>query len=816
MDDLSLTGLWFLYGHDHNMGISFIQVGISGFRCRPIPSRILCTGRWPGIMAFIYTGCAGDRARQAVSGGEWFMTHERKRHKSRRDRLQPACHAVPANRPGTPDPGESGPPAGGRLRWWVFRLLAVTVIPAVVLAGLEGGLRVAGYGYSTRVFLPCRVAEQAAYGPNRRFAWQFFPRDMARDFSPFVFSAQKPSQTFRIFVLGASAAQGVPEPAFGWGRVLKVLLSRTYPQWHFEVIPLAMPAINSHAVLNMARACLRHEPDLLIVYLGNNEVVGPYGAGTVFTPLLSHRSLVRASLWLKGLRLGQLMSDAAYRLSGRVGTPSRWRGMEMFLGHQVDARDPALQHVYRHFRANLADIRELAVRQGVPVLFSTVAVNLKDCPPFASQHNNDISDDALAAWTRCQEQGRQHETAGDFPAAVHAYEEAVRHDPDYAETHYRLGRCYEGTQQFGLAAQAYARACELDTLRFRADQEINTIIRDTAWGREEQGIYLVDAAETVKQASLHRIPGDQWFYEHVHFNFAGNYLMARTLLDSVEAILPAPVRDTRVRDTAVPTKEACAACLGYTLLDQYQIAQRVMDGIITKPPFMNQAYHTQSVQRWEGVLANLNDQVTQQPFDVFLKAYARALQESPNDWYLHYRYASLLASEQVNDQAAALRHYRFVQQCLPQWPAPYVYMGLAALKLGLLKQGIEYTEQAIALDDSQFEAHFNLGLACQMQHKTAEAIAHYHRTLQYYPAHARAYLNLGVLLFNQGNTEDAIETYLTGQEQVPDYPELYYNLGVIYEKNGRANDAIEQYQQAQALLPDSVKYQQALDRARSR
>ena len=36
-----------------------------------------------------------------------------------------------------------------------------------------------------------------------------------------------------------------------------------------------MTAIDSHVTVEIARDCTAHQPDLFIVYLGNNEVVGP-------------------------------------------------------------------------------------------------------------------------------------------------------------------------------------------------------------------------------------------------------------------------------------------------------------------------------------------------------------------------------------------------------------------------------------------------------------------------------------------------------------------------------------------------------------
>ena len=63
----------------------------------------------------------------------------------------------------------------------------------------------------------------------------------------------------------------------------------------FEVIQAAMTAINSYVLLPIARNCAALQPDLFIVYAGNNEVVGPFGAGTVFNRSMGSLGLIRAS-----------------------------------------------------------------------------------------------------------------------------------------------------------------------------------------------------------------------------------------------------------------------------------------------------------------------------------------------------------------------------------------------------------------------------------------------------------------------------------------------------------------------------------------
>ena len=202
-----------------------------------------------------------------------------------------------------------------RRRLWLFRIIVLTVFPILLLVVVELSLRIAGYGFFPHAIMKCQVEGRDAYCDNVKFGWRFFPRNIARESEPFIFPADKPDDTYRIFILGASAAQGTPEPAFGFGRILQKMLKDKYPAVDFEIINTAMTAINSHVVLQIAKDCARHEPDLFIVYLGNNEVTGPYGAGTVYTLPLANLSVIRTGIALKATRMGQLLTNLADSLT---------------------------------------------------------------------------------------------------------------------------------------------------------------------------------------------------------------------------------------------------------------------------------------------------------------------------------------------------------------------------------------------------------------------------------------------------------------------------------------------------------------------
>ncbi|MDG2169835.1 MAG: hypothetical protein P8L44_18145, partial [Opitutales bacterium] len=178
-----------------------------------------------------------------------------------------------------------------RYKLFAFKIITVCIVPILTILVLELGLRVVGFGYNTNVF----VEEKGIVRSNWPFTFKYFPWSVARPMRSLQFTAKKEPGSLRIFVLGGSAAQGFPAEEFGISRQIQVMLEQAYPERNIEVINAAISAVNSHVILPVAKACLQYDPDFLMVYLGNNEVVGPYGAGTFYSGFSNNLTLIRLS-----------------------------------------------------------------------------------------------------------------------------------------------------------------------------------------------------------------------------------------------------------------------------------------------------------------------------------------------------------------------------------------------------------------------------------------------------------------------------------------------------------------------------------------
>ena len=86
------------------------------------------------------------------------------------------------------------------------------------------------------------------------------------------FPVHKPENAYRIFTLGGSAAYGEPfGPEGSFSRWLQDRLSFFYPEKQFEVVNCARRGFGSVRVRNIFDEVVGYDPDLIVVYFGNNE-----------------------------------------------------------------------------------------------------------------------------------------------------------------------------------------------------------------------------------------------------------------------------------------------------------------------------------------------------------------------------------------------------------------------------------------------------------------------------------------------------------------------------------------------------------------
>jgi tetratricopeptide (TPR) repeat protein len=513
--------------------------------------------------------------------------------------------------------------------------LGLTVALFAVLAlfgGLELVLHVVGFGHSTRFFHHEKDADgQIWWRENRWVTAPYFPAELIRRPQSIRLADPKPANTYRIFLLGSSAAMGDPEPAFSLARQLDLQLRHAYPEIHFEVVNAGITAINSHVVRALAADCAKLQPDLFVVYEGNNEVIGPYGPGTVFSPFLGSASAIRLGQTIKATRTGQLLAAIARKLGPVKKDLGDWGGMKMFLKNEIDRDDPRLTKTCGLFHDNLRAIAETGRRAGATVFVCTVLTNQKDFAPFLSRHRAGITGEEMSEWQALFDEGQHAVEAGDDVRAETKFRAALQLDDRFAELQFRLGRLCLRLNRSTEARAFFQQALDLDRLRFRTDSRLNQEIRSLSG----VGITVVDLAAAAERQSPQGINGDELLYEHVHLNFQGTYLMARELFAQVAADLVSRKRIPRnaAKPELLPQADARRQ-LGYTTYEQAMIIKE-LQARFSSAPFTAQSDNADR-RRIYSERAGVATRVLAQPEtrEGLVALYEQAMALNPGDWLL--------------------------------------------------------------------------------------------------------------------------------------------------------------------------------------
>ena len=685
------------------------------------------------------------------------------------------------------------PPAPARRRLWLFRLTAL-LLPVALLGVLEISLRLGGYGYDTSFFKRLKIGNQDCYVQNDDFSFRFFPPETARNPGPIRMPVHKAPGTFRIFILGESAAMGDPEPAYGAYRYLEMLLREKYPDKKFEVINVAFTAINSHVIVPIARECAQHEGDLWIVYMGNNEMVGPFGAATIFgkpAPPLPYVRLVTA---LQRTRTGQWFAAWSHKLKGQ-GTGSAWGGMQMFMQHQIAPDSPLKVNVYRNFQKNLADIVRAGTGSGAKVLLNTVAVNLKDCPPFASWTNQNFSTADRAQFDQRYAAGCQLQSQSDFAGAVQQFDLAAKLDSQSPDLQFHWGECLLAENQLAAAQKHFQLACDDDALPFRADSHINTAIREVKNKSGDDHLIVFDAAAALAGDNATKLCGQETFYEHVHFDFDGSYRLALAWAQQIEPLMP---RNTN----GWASQAVCEQSLGLSDWNRALVIEHMI-GRMRQPPLSGQFNNDTRVEKLKERVTKLHSQMNPAAAAKVSEDFKKTLVDFPDDYYLRENFALFLQS--VGDLPGATAQCRQVHDLIPQDGVADYQLGHLLNIQGQWAEAEAAFQEAVKIRPSLTEGWIELGNVLALQEKFAAALASYGTALKQRPQDDQTIFRSGKVLAKMNRHAAAIENYRAASQLNPANWEVHFELGGELDAAGQLDAASAEFAAAARLNPGNAR-----------
>ena len=456
---------------------------------------------------------------------------------------------------------------------WAGRFALMVLPPLLLLASLEIVCRAFGWGYPTSFLVPDDIDGRPVWRTNEFYGYRFFQPLMARSPAPIAIDRVKPTGLKRIAVLGESAAMGDPLIEFSLARALDKILNQPGEPQRYEMVNAGVTAVSSAVIADIAEELAGKDFDFFVVYAGNNEVVGPYGPGTVFQRGLLGRWF--APWHVRWTRTRLASSIQAWQSASSPGQP--WDGMAMFSENRLPPGSPLTEGVYKAYEQNLEHIVDAAEKHGIETILCTVAVNLRDCPPFGSAHGRILTEEETTAWQAAFDSGKSAAAAGRHTDAAQDFTEALRIDPDHAEANYLAAISAEESGDATITARHYSRARDLDTLRVRTDSRMNELVRSVA---AKRGTKFIECDEVFGAA-----PGEESFVDHVHFTLEGVALLANAVAATID-------------DDSIPLDmETLAERLDHNDWSRSKLAT-IMLQRLENPPFVEQAGNREHLEQW--------------------------------------------------------------------------------------------------------------------------------------------------------------------------------------------------------------------------
>ena len=595
----------------------------------------------------------------------------------------------------------------------------------------------------------------------------------------------KAAGTTRIFCMGGSTTYGHPyeDPTSfcGW---LRELLTAAAPDHRWEVVNAGGISYASYRVALLMEELAGYEPDLFIIYSGHNE----------FLERRSYPQIIALPRPVRGV--GALASrtrtwTAVEKVVDRVRaqpTTEAPRGdvldaevktlLDDVVGPAAFTRDDRLRdQVMRHFRFNLARMVDIARSAGAEVVFVTPASNLRDSPPFKSEHRPGMAADETARWNTLVQEGLAAARGGDGATAAVRFTNAAAIDPRHADGQYALGQSLLQLGRFEEARRALEAARDEDICPLRALTPMPGIVREVA---AERSAPLVDFVHTADERAPNGIPGSELFLDHVHPTIEGYRLIALALLDEM---ISSGMVEPRAGWGEDGVRQVVAAVEGR--LDNHVRATGLLN--------------LSKTLGWAGKLVEA------------YRLAQQAIELDPDS--VQVQYQAGLAADLLGRLDEAMAHYQRAIEILPTADLAHGNLAVGLEKKGRLPEAVEHYRLAFEYSSAEELQHNrdNLANALKLygyrvygELRFEEAVALLEEADRVRPNDPEILNRLGTALMAVGRPQAAIEKLEAAVRIRPNDAGAHNRLALALALAGRPDEAAAVYRQALALNPRVV------------
>ena len=315
-----------------------------------------------------------------------------------------------------------------------------------------------------------------------------------------------PKRGRRVVLLGESVARGyLYDPHFNLAGAMRSMIASANPGEEVEVVDLARLGLTYEQLLRLLASSLALDPDVLIVFAGNNW--NPY--------------------W-------SLNSTSLAEISEQLRETNDWRTVRTYVEHKLRARAAAL----------LGGLSQLSKLRRIPVILVLPEFNLG-----AWRSNCEETIDWLPAsharrWRSFKQEANRALQARDWSGAGNAAQELIALDNGSASTGLEiLGRCKSELEEHAQARKLLESA--RDTVLYRPGNDdsprcftlVHELFRSDAL---QNGLNLVDVPRLFEEHLERAVPDSRMFLDSCHYTVPAIGVAVAGIVESLLPLLGAP------------------------------------------------------------------------------------------------------------------------------------------------------------------------------------------------------------------------------------------------------------------------------------
>jgi tetratricopeptide (TPR) repeat protein len=630
------------------------------------------------------------------------------------------------------------------------KVILFSLVPTILVLGLIIGteiiLRSTVHSFDNPFVREINADGIEWYQINRRYLTKYFPNQQSviPDLRASVFRKVKNPATFRIVCLGSSSMFGTPYQMNATiAAMVRQQLRHLFPDRDIELINLGASAINSNVILDIFKKIQQYQPDLVLVYMGHNELYGPDGVGASFLQR-EFPSTIPLMYSLRDMRVIKLVQSL---FTSRAGFEDRQERNLMKLvsnNTAISLSSIDAQRVLKNFHSNLESIIHICKDSHIPLMVSDLTSNL-DFPPFLSDSLQGIRN-----WESFCVRVKNEFEHKSFVFLRDTLSILERQDSTNAFVNYWLGQTYRKLGQPEVARRLLVLARDNDLLKFRAPTAINIIIRTLC---ETNDVKFFSSDSLFAALSPDGIAGRNLFWEHLHPNAQGYYEIAKLFVQTIVTSNIIPTQHQEHITTPLLPWNTDSLRICWLDLAYGDIA---MKNLTANWPFSN--YPVPSA-----VMQSADDQLRQIALDTYM---------SKISWSEGCYKSAFYLQRSGNTRAAQTTFEALLEDY------PYSYY-----------------------------AHYLLGVLHKETNSLEAAVIHYKRSIALNPDYLYSRIDLGLLEINKGMLVEATHELQTalklteGKTMPLEQASIYYGLSAVSANHGEITKALEYIDQSLHFNP---------------